>query len=240
VNNPINGVPLTLARYTLVRLKLLLDDNVTRYDFGDFMPSPDDLEHTLIFNYMGFDDQIQHITAYLNATATRSSNYTVITVEYNNSLTEGYNLTADVEVRYRNGTLVSSDNSTAHNDTFIFSSLTNTTDYVVLAEFTHTYWEGETIEKSWFLPGAWTTGESNSFPDFGDMGWTFGGATQIIPIAILLMLGGVFSYASAPLGILLTVLVAGAMVEIGLLSLASGFLALAFSLAVILIIGRRD
>jgi len=237
-NNPINGVPLTLSRFTIVRLKLLFEDGVTRYDFGDFMPTGDPLSHTLVFNYMDFDQTINFVTAYVSASATRSLNFTNIDLEHLNNLTDGYSFSASYQVKTRDGSLIDSWGSSSDSDSHGFSGLTPATAYFLFAEFEHDYWDGLTIKKAWTFPGE-TSFNLTAFPDLEDLGYTFGGVTEVIPVGILLMVAGLFSYVSAPIGIIFTVLVAGAMADIGILSVSSTALGLALSLGIIMAVGRR-
>lgn len=237
VNGTVNGFPLTLERGQIVQLKLLLPDGVSRYSFGYFTPTGNPLTHTLIFNYIGFDNTMHVINAYVSATAIRDGSE--IDVVYANTLL-GYDVSATALLYLRNGTLVDTATSTLDADTMEFTGLTTSEDYVVKLQIEHSYFSGTTIKKSWGFAGSWSPTDPLPFPDPSTMGWTVGGVSNIIGVGIILFVAGVFSFASAPLGITLTVIVAGVMASMGIVSIPVDLLALAFSLAIIYAIGRRE
>lgn len=230
----VNGIPLKLTRDQIVELKLYTSTLPSRYSFGYFYPAGSPLTHTLIFNYFDFEGGI--INSYLSADAQRSGDYEEISVEYENTLI-GYDFNATANIYAKNGTLIDTDFSEDDSYIFTFPGLEPTTDYYATLSIYHSRWEGEEFIEAWALPG--NTTYTNSIPDFSDLGWSLGGVTELIPTFLLLVISGVFSFVSAPIGILVVVLFAGVFSYTGIMTIPLSLLSLAFSLAVIFIIGRR-
>jgi hypothetical protein len=187
------------------------------------------------------DDTINHFNEYVTASAKRSLDFETITVKVKNTLTVGYTFTTEATLYMRNGTEVSSQSSTSNSKTYTFANVTASQDYIVRLTMTHTYFGSKEYKASWSFAGSWSPDNGEDFPDpTSVLGWTFGGVTQIIGVVIVLVVAGLFSYVSAPVGIMFTILVAGMLGLMGILTLPGETLALTFSLGVILILGRRN
>lgn len=229
----INGIPLTLTRGQTYELKLYTSTLPSRFSFGYFYASGSPLTHTLVFNYFNFTGG--NINQYLSANASRTPNFTEIDVQYQNGLI-GYTFSANAILYLMNGTVVDTQSSTSDSDTFEFTGLGSTTNYYAVLSMTHSRWAGETFKKAWSFPGNQTY--TNSLPDFTSLGWS-GVTSNLVSSFLLLVISGIFSFVSAPLGILVVVIFAGVFTLTGLMAIPVATLSLAFSLAMIFIIGRR-
>lgn len=232
VGNSVNGVNLRLTRNVLVNLRLNLG-NATYYEFGTFYPAGSPLTHTLIFSYIGTENTMRLINSVISASAVRSPD-TEIDVSYTNTLT-GYLFSANATIYLRNGTLVTSQASSLNVDTFTFNGLTNTTDYFVVLTIEHEYFDTD-INRNWAFDGAFSSGVL--VPDFTSLGWSVP-VSNLIGTVLLLFVAGTFSFASAPLGIVFTVLLAGVFTYTEILVVPVALLTLAFCLGIIFVISRR-
>ena len=233
--NTVNGIPLRLSRNRIVELKLWTASMSNRYSFGYFMPTGNPLDHELIFNYNGFDNTLQYVNSWISASASR--NITRIDVTYENRLI-GYSFNATATLYRRNGSPVQALTSYLDAYTFTFTGLNSTTDYFVNLKMFHSHWPGQAIDKTWIFEGAKSYQVPGAYLE--DMGWTFGGVSNVIPAFLLIVIAGVFSFASAPLGLLLTVIFAGIFNATGFMPIPVALLSLAFSLVIIFIISRRS
>ncbi len=236
VTKSINGVPLTLERSRLVNLRFLLPSTNETYIFGYFTPLGSNVDNILELSWITFDRTINLVSSWVLVNAVRSGDYETVTCGYENLLT-AYDVDVDLEVRMRNGTVVYTGSSTSQSHTFTVPGLDPDTDYITMWTMAHGYFGEHTLYRNWAFEGNVTYGE---LADLEDLGWTFGGITYVIPTFLLLFVAGVFSYLSGPLGLIFTVLTAGIMWKFEWLPLTAEILALAFSLAIIFALGRRD
>lgn len=135
----------------------------------------------------------------------------------------------EIFINYRNGTNAYNNTETSNSFVHTWTSAINSTDYQVIANINHTSY-GLFIDRN-FLPG-----ELGADPPF-DLGF-FGSlpfdTAVIIPALLILFVAGCFSMVNVPLGAFLTVVLAGAFVYMGWISIESSYIITALCIVIIM------
>lgn len=206
-------------------------------NFGYFIPLTD-YTPSLVIRPQSFNDLVKTVQKYLLFDATRSSDGTVIQGDYNDtgSNTDQVYFT----VYYPNGTEVYSASSGADQVTFQYNSADNETDFRVeiLAVTPVGYFGNITYYEAF--------GGVDSMPQFnlsslgtpvaGGPGMTAPDVGQLVGVGIMLLPSLAVSVASAPLGILVTVILGAMLVSWGWLTINTTLLGAGATLAIIVII----
>ena len=227
IQDVVTGVPLILANNRVYKLQVITPDGRT-YSFGLYVTGVE-YSTTLKIRNPGYSDQAHATHDVVTVEARRSAGYTPITV------TNGATL-VKVNVRYRNGTVAWTDNSTSQSVTFTWSSAVNTTDYMVDVNVTHAFFGSIRYRK--YLKGLETF---TAFPDlavFGDWGGVDAGG--VYAVLIILAVAGMATYANMALGMITAIVLTGCMILWGAVNMSYDTLALIGGLAILfgLALGR--
>jgi len=223
VQDYVSEVPLIMNVGATYLLKLKIGNTV--YSFGYFTAGSDTTQ-TLALQDITFTSNTLLAYRYVRVEASRSSDGTEITVNYQDTLEN--TTSVELEIQYSNGTVAYSDSSTGYLIQFYWGSADNETDYIVYVTVTHKSLGTLTYKK--VLP--YSPALNPPF-DLSPLGTFPIANNQVIPLAIVVFVAAVFSTLTAPLGIFLTVLTAIVLRYIGWLNVTWSILAFAMSMALI-------
>ena len=232
IQDTITSVPLILVVNRVYVLQVRLSDGST-YRFGYYVSGVDPTP-TLSIRTISFSQAAQVTYRYVTVEATRSSDATTITVNYQDNLDQ--TILVDLEIRYQNGTVAYSDNSTANPTSFVWNSAVNTTDYYAVVTITHGFFGTLTYVKP--LGKQISVMAAPSAGVFGSWGLMSPGS--VIPAAIIFVVAGAFSAFSVPFALFAVVVTAGIFVYLGWVSISTTLLAEAMAMAVIIGIVRAS
>ena len=168
---------------------------ISVYSFGWFTAGSVMSENLAVYT-VNYDPTLKLVYKYVICDAERPSN-TVIVVNYDDTLAQ--TLGVHLYVCYRNGTIAYTDFSTANSVSFIWMGADNMTDYMVYLQIDHASIGTLTYSKSLaYQP----VPPANPF-DLSMLGNFPIPADQVVSVAIILCVFGVFSVLTAPLGLLL-------------------------------------
>jgi len=228
ITNTINGIPVTLAVNRMY--DLTADTSTTDYTYAFYAttstPSP-----IVMLDTLTFSEVFQYNTRYIHVEATRPT-YTSLHVDYDDDLAD----TTLVQIRVLNpaGALIQSHNETA--DTFAWTSapVTSGIQYRVLIWITHGDLGNLIYSKT--FSGLFTYADP---PDLTGLG-TFGtiDMSQVFGSVIIVIFAGLFSARNAVAGAILTCMLSALLVLVGWVSISSGVIVLALSVAVFYGLGR--
>lgn len=220
IGDAINGIPLIWIYSAVYEVKVKTSS--ATYSQG-WLLAGDDYSINVLLKELNFSESAILSYKYVTVEATRP-NSTQIVVQWNNTLTTDYNITAGtIYVNYRNGTQATNSSiGTTQAGSFTWNSAVNVTDYKVHIDISHQYLGAVDYEK--VLSGVLAT--ATDFPSldvFGTIGDS-STAQQLLAVASMFVIAGAVSFASVPLGALSVVALGGFYSYRGVLPITSGFL----------------
>lgn len=222
-----NEVPLTLVVGEIYRLQILWSDDTT-YDWGYFIAGVDTTP-TLVLSKLTFSQKAQMTYKYLSVEATRQ-NATWIRVNYQDDTPTGYETDwCNITVTLRNGTVITTYNSTSETVSWNWYSADNETDYWVLAEINQTFWT-IILEYSKLLDADLSY---SAFPNLNILG-TLGGlnTANTLSAVIVLCVFGVGSRKNVDVALISGFSVAGMLRIMGANTWSWNLLAFGFALSI--------
>jgi len=204
-----NTAPMTLLYQKTYRLKILWSDG-TEYDWGYFLPGTD-YTPTIVLTELTFSQRAQMSYQWISIEATRP-NATHIQVNYEDTAPDTYGTDwCNITVAYRNGTIVTTYNSSSETLTWNWYAADNVTDYWVFVDIDHGFFNDLEYAKLLDYDRSYST-----FPSLEILG-TFGGMNAANLFSLMMVLGvfGGFSRRSADVALISAFCVAGILRIVG-------------------------